>query len=177
MDLERRIGDLWRRDRRSTDCHCLLQAPSYPSIAVFRFSCSVPCFGTGNRALGQFCKPGGIWKFGFKSVHAVFPYAVYIEESGEWHQATFFYESMWNVCLFAIMPLLSRKPPRWGAILCLYLTGYGLGRFIIEGLRTDSLYLFPGLRVSQLLSSLLFLSGLGMYFFKIRKEPGVQERK
>ena len=32
----------------------------------------------------------------------LFPYAVYIDALGEWHQATFFYESMWNVCLLRI---------------------------------------------------------------------------
>ena len=40
-------------------------------------------------------------------------------------------------------------------MVCMYFCFYGLGRFLIEGLRTDSLYLFPGLRVSQLLSLVL----------------------
>lgn len=97
-----------------------------------------------------------------------FPYAVFIEELGEWHQATFFYESMWNVCLLTIMLLLSHKSLKRGTILCLYLTGYGLGRFIIEGLRTDSLYLLPGVRVSQLLSMLLVFFGIALYFAKVR---------
>jgi phosphatidylglycerol:prolipoprotein diacylglycerol transferase len=38
-----------------------------------------------------------------------FPVAVYIEKLGEWHQATFFYESAWNMVLFCIVLLLSRK--------------------------------------------------------------------
>ena len=38
-----------------------------------------------------------------------FPFAVYIDAPGEWHQATFFYESMWNVCLLTAMLIVSRK--------------------------------------------------------------------
>lgn len=88
-----------------------------------------------------------------------FPYAVFIEELGEWHQATFFYESMWNLCLLTIMLMVSRRTYCMGSLVCLYFVGYGLGRFLIEGLRTDSLYLFPGLRISQLLSLVLVIAG------------------
>ena len=84
-----------------------------------------------------------------------FPYAVYIGKLQEWHQATFFYESAWNICLFIAMLLVSRKKAKTGIMVCMYFCFYGLGRFLIEGLRTDSLYLFPGLRVSQLLSLVL----------------------
>ena len=42
----------------------------------------------------------------------------------------------------------------------MYLVIYGLGRFLIEGLRTDSLYLMPGVRVSQVLSGCLILLGV-----------------
>lgn len=99
-----------------------------------------------------------------------FPYAVFIETLGEWHQATFFYESTWNLCLLAIMLFVSRKTYRTGSLLCLYLVGYGLGRFWIEGLRTDSLYILPGVRVSQLLSSLLIICGIVVWFTEVRKD-------
>ena len=42
----------------------------------------------------------------------------------------------------------------------LYLVGYGAIRCFIEGLRTDSLYLIPGVRVSQVLSAVLIGVGL-----------------
>ena len=99
-----------------------------------------------------------------------FPYAVFVEELGEWHQATFFYESMWNLCLLIIMLIVSRKPHKRGLLLCLYFIGYGIGRFLIEGLRTDSLYILPGLRVSQILSLILVVVGFILWYFKIRKE-------
>lgn len=92
-----------------------------------------------------------------------FPYAVYIDALGEWHQATFFYESMWNVCLLMAMLIVSRKEPKTGTMTCMYFVFYGLGRFLIEGLRTDSLYVIPGIRVSQILSLVLILGGLVVY--------------
>lgn len=49
-------------------------------------------------------------------------------------------------------------------MLCLYFTGYGLGRFLVEGLRSDSLYVLPGLRVSQVLSLVLIIIGVILWF-------------
>ena len=93
-----------------------------------------------------------------------------------WHQATFFYESMWNLCLLILMLIVSRKPHKKGMLVCLYFTVYGLGRFLIERLRTDSLYIFSGLRVSQILYLILIVVGLLLWYFKIRKEelPKIQ---
>ena len=103
------------------------------------------------------------------SARQFFPYAVFVEELGEWHQATFFYESALNLCLLIIMLIVSRKPHKRGLLLCLYLISYGLGRLLIEGLRTDSLYIFPGLRVSQILSLILVIVGFILWYFKIRR--------
>lgn len=98
-----------------------------------------------------------------------FPYAVYIEALGEWHQATFFYESAWNLCLLILMLLVSRKKPKAGTLTCMYFVVYGIGRFWIEGLRTDSLYVIPGLRASQLLSLILVGAGIILYLLWVRK--------
>lgn len=89
-----------------------------------------------------------------------FPAAVYIDNLGEWHQATFFYESSWNIALLGVILLLSRGKAKDGVLLSAYFIGYGIGRFLIEGLRTDSLYIIPGIRVSQLLSLLLIAVGM-----------------
>jgi len=91
-----------------------------------------------------------------------FPVAVYIENLGEWHQATFFYESLWNFVLLGVVLLLGRKKGKDGVLLSAYFIGYGAGRFLIEGLRTDSLYILPGIRVSQMLSLLLIALGIVM---------------
>lgn len=66
---------------------------------------------------------------------------------------TFLYESLWNLLVFALV-LLWRKHKKFDGELCLlYFAGYGLGRFIIEGIRTDTLFI-PGtsIPVSQALS-------------------------
>lgn len=72
---------------------------------------------------------------------------------------TFLYESLWNVGVLLIM-LWWRKYKKFdGEILLMYLFGYGIGRFWIEGLRTDSLMFFgTGLRVSQVLALLLVMA-------------------
>ncbi|MEA4869421.1 Prolipoprotein diacylglyceryl transferase [bioreactor metagenome] len=89
-----------------------------------------------------------------------FPLAVYIQSLGEWHQATFFYESFCNGVLLIITLLLGRRGVKDGTLLAAYFIGYGIVRTIIEGLRTDSLYLFGTVRVSQLLSVLLAIVGV-----------------
>lgn len=69
---------------------------------------------------------------------------------------TFLYESVWNL-LVLLLILLWRKHKKFDGELCLlYFAGYGLGRFIIEGIRTDTLFL-PGtaIPVSQLLSAVM----------------------
>ncbi len=69
---------------------------------------------------------------------------------------TFLYESLWNAVGFCILFFLIRRLRTFdGALFLSYLLWYGLGRFWIEGLRTDSLYLFQtGIRVSQLVAGL-----------------------
>lgn len=81
-----------------------------------------------------------------------FPFAVQIGD--QWHLATFFYESMWNLLGFAFLYMNRRRfqqEGRQGHVFLWYLLWYGLGRMAIEGLRTDSL-MFLDIRVSQLLS-------------------------
>ncbi|MDD6051680.1 MAG: prolipoprotein diacylglyceryl transferase [Clostridiales bacterium] len=77
-----------------------------------------------------------------------------------WHMATFFYESCWDMLVFIVLWFVIRKRSRKsGTVTLWYLLLYGAGRFIIEGLRTDSLML-GNFRVSQLLSlALVMFSG------------------
>ena len=82
---------------------------------------------------------------------------------------TFFYESMWNIIGFTLIYFLFVKNKKLhkfdGQLFYSYLTWYGLGRMWIEGLRTDSLYLMPGIRVSQMVAFLSFLAGVGLLIF------------
>ena len=77
---------------------------------------------------------------------------------GVYYHPTFLYESLWNLGVLGILMTitLKRKKRFEGEIFLLYLLFYGIGRFWIEGLRTDQL-LIPGteIAVSQVLSALL----------------------
>ena len=100
-----------------------------------------------------------------------FPYGVYIDQLGEWHQATFFYESMWNFLVLAVLLWYFKRAKHKGNVFVAYLTLYGVGRFFIEGLRTDSLWMIPGvIRVSQLLSAILVLFG-AVYLWYMHRRP------
>ena len=74
-----------------------------------------------------------------------------------WFMATFFYESMWNFIVFSVLLLVFYKVGVRGLTLCTYFILYGLGRFVIEGLRLDSLY-WGSFRVSQVLSLVLVIA-------------------
>lgn len=80
---------------------------------------------------------------------------------GSYRVPTFLYESVWNLIGFAIVLVLRRRPKllKQGEIASFYLIWYGLGRFVIEGMRTDSL-MVGGLRVSQWLSVILVIVGI-----------------
>ena len=93
-----------------------------------------------------------------------FPAAVFV--GNEWHMATFFYESMWDLAGFFLLHSLRKKMKKPGDLFLLYLVWYGFGRMIIEGLRTDSLMWGP-FRVSQVLSLALVL--LGGAWFTLRR--------
>ncbi len=70
---------------------------------------------------------------------------------GTYYHPTFLYESIWNtlVCLILVYVLLKKKEGKDGIILGGYMILYSIGRFFIEGLRTDSL-MFMGLRTAQI---------------------------
>ncbi len=83
---------------------------------------------------------------------------------------TFLYESVWNFCTLIFLLVTGPKKRFTGQIFWEYLMLYGIGRFWIEGLRTDSLLLWgTGLAVSQLLSGGLALLGLGMLLRGLRR--------
>ena len=70
----------------------------------------------------------------------------------EYHHPTFFYESLWNFAGFCLLHWFSKHRKYDGQIALGYVAWYGLGRTMIEGLRTDSLY-WGAFRVSQLLAA------------------------
>lgn len=69
---------------------------------------------------------------------------------------TFFYESLWNVIGFVLINLVYKKKKFDGQIVLMYLAWYGFGRMLIEGLRTDSLYIGV-FRISQVVGFICFV--------------------
>lgn len=88
----------------------------------------------------------------------------------------FLYESLWCLLGFVIIHFLSKKFQKYGGqVFYMYLVWYGFERMIVEGLRTDSLYLpfqvfGADIRVSQVLSLLLVIFGIVMLIVNRKKE-------
>ncbi len=91
---------------------------------------------------------------------------MYIDPNGpdalNYYHPTFLYESIWNVIGFIIILILRRtKLTRTGDMIGFYLIWYSVGRFFIEAMRTDSLYIGnTGLRTAQIISLLMIAGGI-----------------
>ena len=91
---------------------------------------------------------------------------------------TFLYESLWNLIGLLLIVFVVSKARRFdGENTWFYFLWYGIGRFWIEGLRTDSLYLFnwtiagQPIRVSQALSLVMVLVSAFMLLYHIKIKP------
>ena len=94
---------------------------------------------------------------------------MYIE--GIYYHPTFLYESIWDILGFIIL-ITIRKHLRVGETFTLYLIWYSIGRFFVEGLRTDSLMLTSHIRVAQLVSVILIIIGLVILIYRrIKYQP------
>ena len=74
---------------------------------------------------------------------------------------TFLYESLWNACGLVILHFASKRRKFDGQVALGYMAWYGLGRCMIEGLRSDSLYIGP-FRVSQLLAGISCIAAVSI---------------
>lgn len=68
---------------------------------------------------------------------------------------TFLYEGLWNLALLIFLLLYRKKKKFDGELAMIYVAGYGLGRFWIEWMRTDSL-MIGSLKVSQVVAAICF---------------------
>ncbi|MET3576707.1 prolipoprotein diacylglyceryl transferase [Bhargavaea ullalensis] len=97
---------------------------------------------------------------------------------GVTYHPTFLYESLWNVVgLLIILLVLRRINPRRGSIFLFYLAWYSVGRFFIEGMRTDSLMYF-GLKAAQLVSIAAVFLAIVLYVvrrFILKKEAHYED--
>ena len=89
--------------------------------------------------------------------------------TGEYYHPTFLYESLWNLLGFIILHFFSKKRKFDGQVALCYVAWYGLGRALIEGLRTDSLW-WGNFRVSQVLAAGSCLIAVAALFILSRRE-------
>ena len=89
---------------------------------------------------------------------------------------TFLYESLWNVIGFLALHFWTKRHRRRfdGQVFLLYVAWYGFGRMLIEGLRTDSLWLVQNvIRISQLLAAVTFVLAVVLLLVLGRKKDRV----
>ena len=83
---------------------------------------------------------------------------------------TFLYECIWNVCVFIVIMIFRHKKKFDGQLTAMYLIGYGAGRIWIEGLRVDQLLIGgTNIAASQVLSGILIVIGVVMFYFGLKK--------
>lgn len=89
---------------------------------------------------------------------------------GIYYHPTFLYESIWDVLVFIVLLYILRKSKEDGTTIFAYVGLYSIGRFFIEGLRTDSLMIGP-LRIAQIISLLgVAICLIFLYFVYFRKK-------
>ncbi|MCI8472783.1 MAG: prolipoprotein diacylglyceryl transferase [Clostridiales bacterium] len=113
------------------------------------------------------------WRMGIKRISAGGLYTQSIEV-----HPTFLYESLWNLIGFTLIAIFYKKKKFNGQVFYFYMIWYGLGRAVIEGLRSDSLYIAGNehLRVSQILAALVCIAGIILMirgYAKLKKAAGI----
>ncbi|MGR3765785.1 prolipoprotein diacylglyceryl transferase [Rossellomorea sp. NS-SX7] len=87
--------------------------------------------------------------------------------NGAYYHPTFLYESLWNIAGFVLLLVLRRKVNlRRGELFLSYVIWYSIGRFFVEGMRTDSLMLTEYLRVAQVISLVLIVAAAALIIYR-----------
>ena len=158
------IVHFWKRKKPPQEKATFLQMADLAFVVIF--------LGQAIGRWGNFANQEAFGNFVSNPKLQWFPYAVKIDsfhapsETGAgWYQATFFYESLPNLIGFGIMMWLynGKRQSFDGFLLSFYLIWYGIVRVIVEGFRSDSLYIKnTPIRVSQALSAVLIVVGLAI---------------
>ncbi|MDZ5474128.1 prolipoprotein diacylglyceryl transferase [Bacillus sp. 31A1R] len=85
---------------------------------------------------------------------------------GTYYHPTFLYESVWNIVGFFILLALRKVNLRRGELFLTYVIWYSIGRFFVEGLRTDSLMLTEYLRIAQTISIVLIIGAVAIWVYR-----------
>lgn len=100
--------------------------------------------------------------------------AEYVDQ--ETFHPTFAYEALWNLALAGLIIVVGRRGVlRRGELFLVYMGGYGLGRFWVEGMRSDDASLILGVRVNHWMSLALILSAVVLFWWGRRKGGAVND--
>lgn len=141
---------------------------------------NVEAYGGVTAAPWRMCSPAiARWLYSAGQIDEVAYQSILTGELGV--HPTFLYESLWNVVGFVLVVYLSKKFYKFdGQLFLSYVFWYGMGRFVIEGLRTDSLYFFGlklfgyPIRTSQVLALVSAVAALGVLIWRLvcaKKKP------
>jgi len=141
---------------------------------------NVEAYGSVTDAPWRMCSPTiARWLYGGGQIDEVTYQSILTGELGV--HPTFLYESLWNLVGLVLVIYLSKKFYRFdGQLFLTYVSWYGLGRFWVEGLRTDSLYFFGlelfgyPIRTSQVLALVSALVAVGVMawrFIRLKNKP------
>ncbi|MDP4084071.1 MAG: prolipoprotein diacylglyceryl transferase [Bacillota bacterium] len=89
--------------------------------------------------------------------------------NGHYYHPTFLYESLWDFAGFILLISFRRVNLRRGEMFLTYLIWYSIGRFFVEGMRTDSLMLTSTLRMAQMISIVIVVVAVMLIFYRRKK--------
>ncbi|MGM8212577.1 prolipoprotein diacylglyceryl transferase [Virgibacillus sp. W0430] len=124
--------------------------------------------GRWGNFMNQEAHGGAISASTYESFHQFLPDFIMNQMciNGIMYHPTFLYESVWNIIVFVILLLLRKYNPLRGELFLSYLMLYSVGRYFIEGMRTDSLYLIGSIRTAQFISILLIISAIILIIYR-----------
>lgn len=124
--------------------------------------------GRWGNFMNQEAHGGAISQETYESFHQYLPDFIMNQMTidGVMYHPTFLYESVWNILIFILLILMRKYNPLRGEIFLTYVITYSIGRYFIEGLRTDSLYVFGEIRTAQLISILAIIAGIVLIIYR-----------
>lgn len=132
--------------------------------------------GRWGNFMNQEAHGGPISEAAYESFHQYLPDFIMNQMciNGVMYHPTFLYESVWNILVLVMLFIIRRWNPMRGTVFLSYVALYSFGRFFIEGLRTDSLYLIGEIRMAQVISIAGIAIAVALYFYF--KKSGVINR-
>ncbi len=112
------------------------------------------------------------WGLEIESDNPAFPLGL---PEGTLFHPTFLYEIVWNLLGIVVLLAIERRwKPRWGKFFGMYLIWYGIGRFLIEGMRVDPSLALLGIRSNQWTALLAVVLGIVIILVQRRRHPGLE---